>query len=81
MHPSQVAHWSCPPVNLTAKQVASEKGYTDITLYILDQDVIADVRHTLLFKPYVLISDISGNEATIEAVLTDAGNEFYAFIK
>jgi hypothetical protein len=57
----------------TALSVISNNSYTDVALYVLDANSTIDVRHTLLSRPKVLLSDLSGYGSTIVNPLQAAG--------
>jgi hypothetical protein len=57
----------------SAVNVITSNSYTDVVLYVLDANTTIDVRHTLLTRPKVLLSNLSGYGSTIVNPLVAAG--------
>jgi hypothetical protein len=57
----------------TALSVIANNSYTDVALYVLDANATIDVRHTLLSRPKVLLSDLSGYGSTVVNPLQAVG--------
>jgi hypothetical protein len=57
----------------SALSVITSNSYTDVVLYVLDANTTIDVRHTLLTRPKVLLSNLSGYGSTIVNPLVAAG--------
>ena len=57
----------------TALSVIANNSYNDVALYVLDANATIDVRHTLLSRPKVLLSDLSGYGSTVVNPLQAVG--------